>query len=81
MLDRTTNVGTDEPVTAPEAAPHEQDRPSVDAAPPRSAGTLTSAGDLLRALAAPVRISIVLQLRESDRCVHELVDVLGWRSR
>lgn len=39
--------------------------------------TLASAGDLLRALAAPVRIAIVLQLRASPRCVHELVDALG----
>ncbi|OBA66088.1 transcriptional regulator [Nocardia sp. 852002-20019_SCH5090214] len=31
----------------------------------------------VRALAAPVRIAIVLQLRESPRCVHELVDTLG----
>ncbi len=38
---------------------------------------LDTAGDLLRALAAPVRIAIVLQLRESARCVHELVDALG----
>jgi DNA-binding transcriptional ArsR family regulator len=37
---------------------------------------LDSAGDILRALAAPVRIAIVLQLQESQRCVHELVDAL-----
>jgi DNA-binding transcriptional ArsR family regulator len=43
--------------------------------PPRE--ILDSAGELLRALAAPVRIAIVLQLRESERCVHELVDALG----
>lgn len=43
--------------------------------PPRE--TLTAAGELLRALAAPVRISIVLQLRNSERCVHELVGILG----
>ena len=43
--------------------------------PPRD--ILDTAGDLLRALAAPVRIAIVLQLRESSRCVHELVDALG----
>ena len=43
--------------------------------PPRE--VLDTAGDLLRALAAPVRIAIVLQLRESSRCVHELVDALG----
>jgi DNA-binding transcriptional ArsR family regulator len=32
---------------------------------------------LLRALAAPVRISIVLELQEAERCVHELVEALG----
>ena len=42
-----------------------------------AADTLAAAGDLLRALAAPVRIAVVLQLRESPRCVHELVDALG----
>ena len=45
------------------------------ALPPRE--VLDTAGDILRALAAPVRIAIVLQLRESHRCVHELVDALG----
>jgi ArsR family transcriptional regulator, zinc-responsive transcriptional repressor len=43
--------------------------------PPRD--VLDTAGDLLRALAAPVRIAIVLQLRTSPRCVHELVDALA----
>lgn len=43
--------------------------------PPRE--VLDTAGDLLRAMAAPVRIALVLQLRESSRCVHELVDALG----
>jgi ArsR family transcriptional regulator, zinc-responsive transcriptional repressor len=38
---------------------------------------LDTAGELLRALAAPIRIAIVLQLRESSRCVHELVDALA----
>lgn len=37
---------------------------------------LGSAGELLRALSAPLRIAIVLQLREGPRCVHELVDAL-----
>ncbi|WP_197320162.1 helix-turn-helix transcriptional regulator [Saccharomonospora sp. NB11] len=41
-----------------------------------SVSTLTDAGELLRALAAPVRIAIVLQLRHGPRCVHELVDAL-----
>ena len=44
---------------------------------PPSREILDEAGELLRALAAPVRIAIVLQLRESHRCVHELVDALG----
>lgn len=46
-------------------------------APARPPGTLAAAGDLLRALAAPVRIAIVLQLQESPRCVHDLVDAVG----
>ncbi|BDY32888.1 ArsR family transcriptional regulator [Mycolicibacterium mageritense DSM 44476 = CIP 104973] len=43
--------------------------------PPRE--ILDTAGELLRALAAPLRIAIVLQLQQSGRCVHELVDALG----
>jgi DNA-binding transcriptional ArsR family regulator len=42
-----------------------------------SRAVLETAGELLRALAAPVRIAIVLQLQQSQRCVHELVDALG----
>ncbi|OBK20674.1 transcriptional regulator [Mycobacterium asiaticum] len=49
--------------------------PAYPVPPPRD--ILDAAGELLRALAAPVRIAIVLQLRESQRCVHELVDALG----
>ncbi len=49
--------------------------PEYPVPPPRE--ILDAAGELLRALAAPVRIAIVLQLRESHRCVHELVDALG----
>lgn len=63
--------------TSAPAAEHEHDRPSVRPAVHRPSRTLTAAGDLLRALAAPVRIAIVLELREADRCVHELVDALG----
>ncbi|NIL78513.1 HTH-type transcriptional repressor SmtB [Rhodococcus sp. B10] len=50
---------------------------SVPPAPVPPKDTLVAAGDILRALAAPVRIAIVLQLRESERCVHELVGALG----
>ncbi|WP_231895147.1 ArsR/SmtB family transcription factor, partial [Gordonia sp. 852002-10350_SCH5691597] len=35
------------------------------------------ASDLLRALASPMRIAIVLALQEDARCVHELVGSLG----
>ena len=44
--------------------------------PVRTSRTLAAAGDLLRALAAPVRIAIVLRLREAPCCVHDLVDAL-----
>ncbi|ALG07561.1 ArsR/SmtB family transcription factor [Kibdelosporangium phytohabitans] len=73
MLEQsTTDLGVD-----PATTEHSPGRTPTEPAPGRSPATLTAAGDLLRALAAPVRISIVLQLRESDRCVHELVDALG----
>ncbi len=62
---------------APDVDVHSSERPAAPPAPPRTPRTLAAAGDLLRALAAPVRIAIVLQLRESERCVHELVDALG----
>jgi ArsR family transcriptional regulator, zinc-responsive transcriptional repressor len=51
--------------------------PFPDYPVPPSREILDAAGELLRALAAPVRIAIVLQLRQSHRCVHELVDALG----
>lgn len=54
--------------------PHTHPGPPPSSPPPRD--VLESAGELLRALAAPIRIAIVLQLRESSRCVHELVDAL-----
>jgi ArsR family transcriptional regulator len=53
------------------------DHPVVDTPTPPPSETLAAAGELLRALAAPVRIAVVLQLRSSPRCVHELVDALG----
>jgi DNA-binding transcriptional ArsR family regulator len=56
---------------------HAPQRPPAQARTPGSDAALSDAGDLLRALAAPVRIAIVLQLRDEDRCVHELVDLLG----
>jgi DNA-binding transcriptional ArsR family regulator len=56
---------------------HSPGRPAPAPAASRPRETLVAAGELLRALAAPVRIAIVLQLRDSERCVHELVDALG----
>lgn len=68
-------AATDHPL---DAADHPHDAATADpppALPPRE--VLDAAGELLRALAAPLRIAIVLQLKESQRCVHELVDALG----
>jgi ArsR family transcriptional regulator, zinc-responsive transcriptional repressor len=56
-------------------SPHHHGAAPLPALPARD--VLDTAGDILRALAAPVRIAIVLQLLESQRCVHELVDALG----
>jgi ArsR family transcriptional regulator, zinc-responsive transcriptional repressor len=53
------------------------EHPSGGPAPRPRQETLTAAGELLRALAAPVRIAIVLRLRQSPCCVHELVGALG----
>ncbi|GGM15831.1 ArsR/SmtB family transcription factor [Micromonospora yangpuensis] len=35
------------------------------------------ASELLRALSAPIRLAIVSELAQSERCVHELVETLG----
>jgi ArsR family transcriptional regulator len=64
-------------LTADDHVEHVAGHPAARPAPVRTPRTLAAAGDLLRALAAPVRIAIVLQLLESDRCVHDLVDALG----
>jgi ArsR family transcriptional regulator, zinc-responsive transcriptional repressor len=73
-----TADGSPEAVTSdlgPDLVGHEHGSLEYPVSPPRE--ILDGAGELLRALAAPVRIAIVLQLRESQRCVHELVDALG----
>jgi DNA-binding transcriptional ArsR family regulator len=64
------------PPTAPEVV-HDGDAHRVALPESPDSSALVAAGDLLRALAAPVRIAIVLQLRASPRCVHELVDALA----
>ncbi|WP_255375593.1 helix-turn-helix transcriptional regulator [Saccharomonospora sp. CUA-673] len=71
-------TGAGEPGTG-DAVPPPHDHSVGSAAPPTpppSTEALADAGELLRALAAPVRIAIVLQLRDGDRCVHELVEAL-----
>lgn len=55
---------------------HSPGRPAPGPAATRPRATLVAAGELLRALSAPIRIAIVLQLRNGERCVHELVDAL-----
>jgi DNA-binding transcriptional ArsR family regulator len=59
------------------AADVEDHRHQSASAQPSTREVLDSAGDLLRALAAPVRIAIVLQLHDGSCCVHELVDALA----
>lgn len=41
-----------------------------------SPADLDAAADLLRALSAPVRFMIVHELRDGERCVHELIDAM-----
>jgi DNA-binding transcriptional ArsR family regulator len=38
---------------------------------------LQGASELLRALTAPVRLALIVELEACARCVHELVDALG----
>lgn len=45
-------------------------------APARPLPDYSGAGELLRALAAPLRIALVVELEAGPRCVHELVDAL-----
>ena len=60
-----------------DSEPHVGRRVPPGASPLPEKAVLTTAGDILRALAAPVRIAIVLRLRAAPQCVHELVDALG----
>ena len=70
-------IATAEVTSAAVGEVHSAERAAAPPAPARTPATLAAAGELLRALAAPVRIAIVLQLQESERCVHDLVDALG----
>jgi DNA-binding transcriptional ArsR family regulator len=57
------------------AAPH--DHANLPPLPRVRLEDYAAAGDLLRALAAPIRLAIIDLLTDADRCVHELVDALG----
>jgi ArsR family transcriptional regulator, zinc-responsive transcriptional repressor len=59
-----------------DADEHASDRANLGPAL-RPPVTLVAVGELLKALAAPVRIAIVLRLRQGECCVHELVAALG----
>ncbi len=37
----------------------------------------SEAAELFRALASPVRVGLLLELTDGERCVHDLVDALG----
>lgn len=52
-------------------------RSSMAAPPSPTTAQLVTAAELLRALANEHRVGILLQLERGERCVHELVDVLG----
>jgi ArsR family transcriptional regulator, zinc-responsive transcriptional repressor len=65
--------GAGRPGTGPKAGTGLGSR-SADRSDP---GAVAAAGELLRALGAPHRLAIVLELADSPRCVHELVERLG----
>src|SRR5262245_11492533 len=57
---------------APELTP-----PVAASSPPAAIAAFEAAGELLRALAAPVRIAIVVRLGAGPQCVHDLVESTG----
>ena len=44
---------------------------------PRDAAGLDAAAELFKVLSAPLRLGILEQLADGDRCVHELVEALA----
>ena len=65
-------------VTVPVQDPPAHTPAHPPAHPARSrSDVLTAAGELLRALSAPVRLAVVAELAAGPRCVHELVTVAG----
>jgi ArsR family transcriptional regulator, zinc-responsive transcriptional repressor len=70
-------MSTPEVSEAPASLPRQAATTHPLVAHPHAAVTYEAAGELLRALAAPVRIAIVAELGNGPRCVHELVDTTG----
>ena len=63
--------GPDEIELVPSVVDTDQSTPSANVA------AFEAAGELLRALAAPVRIAIVVKLGTGPQCVHDLVEATG----
>jgi ArsR family transcriptional regulator len=54
--------------------------PAPPSAPPKGIAAppiVAAAAVLLKAIAAPARLTIVLELARQERCVHELVELTG----
>jgi DNA-binding transcriptional ArsR family regulator len=70
-------VGLDEPSGRAGDVGESAPRGGESSAPPAAIATFEAAGELLRALAAPVRIAIVVRLGGGPQCVHDLVESTG----
>lgn len=70
VADPTSAATNDHDPSRP--VPHQNRRSSS-----ANAAAYEAAGELLRALAAPVRIAIVIHLGEGPQCVHDLVESTG----
>jgi ArsR family transcriptional regulator, zinc-responsive transcriptional repressor len=62
---------------APNGRATDQAPPAAVSSPPAAIAAFEAAGELLRALAAPVRIAIVVRLGAGPQCVHDLVESTG----
>lgn len=50
---------------------------SIAGAPAHQPADFEAGAEMLRALAHPARLRIAVELNGGDRCVHELVEILG----
>ncbi|SDK71050.1 transcriptional regulator, ArsR family [Glycomyces sambucus] len=65
------------PGTSPEGATRYFCGVRTEAEPTEAPADYESAGELLRALAAPLRIAIVMELAAGPKYVHQIVETLG----